>query len=464
MSFKRVNPKFAPEIDGGFQPLSLIFGQFDAEVKASDAAEELIIALKRGDGTISRYAMDIFADEAKREENQFIAERLVKTLLWAKGGYELFIYPQYIGEYIKSVYSPSGARAFDYEFMGKIYENTFTVNAVASVSDIPEQKELTRKLGGHLDGYRVGFDAGASDRKVAAVKNGEVMYDEEVVWDPRPQTDPDYHFNEIKTAISTAASYMENRVDAIGVSSAGVYIDNKVMSASLFRGISPELFEKRIKNIFFDIQNEFNNVPLEVVNDGDVTALAGAMSLEDTGILGIAMGSSEAAGYVNLDGNITNWLNELAFVPVDGRDNAPLDEWSLDNGCGVQYFSQQGVARLIPLSGLDIDTTLGFPEQLKLVQKAMNEGDERAKKIYDAVGIYLGYALKWYARIYDFKHSLILGRVTSGEGGIIILNKAMEVIKSEFPELLEKISINLPDEKNRRVGQAIAAASLPEIK
>ena len=111
-----------------------------------------------------------------------------------------------------------------------------------------------------------------------------------------------------------------------GGSSAGIYIDNRPMVASLFRGIPKERFDE-IRNLFIRIQKEMN-VPLDVINDGDVTALAGSMSIEDNGILGIALGSSEAAGYVNLEGRIMGWLNELAFAPIDYSPTAPQDEWS----------------------------------------------------------------------------------------------------------------------------------------
>ena len=144
---------------------------------------------------------------------------------------------------------------------------------------------------------RIGFDLGASDRKVSAVVDGQVIFSEEVIWEPRIQTDPDYHYREIMTALKTAAARL-GHVDAIGGSSAGIYIDNHPMVASLFRGIPKERFGE-IKDLFSRIQRELN-VPLVVINDGDVTALAGSMSINDVGILGIALGSSEAAGYVNM--------------------------------------------------------------------------------------------------------------------------------------------------------------------
>ena len=272
-----------------------------------------------------------------------------------------------------------------------------------------------------------------------------------------------YHYNGILEAMKTAASHMP-RVDAIGVSSAGIYIDNKIMVASLFLKVNDEDFEKTVKNMYIDVAKEIGDVPVEVANDGDVTALAGAMSLEDNNVLGIAMGTSEAAGYVDGDGNITGWLNELAFVPVDFCKDAMVDEWSGDYGCGVKYFSQDSVIKLAPAAGIELDESLSPAEKLKIVQGLMADGDPRAADIYDTIGVYFGYAIAYYAMFYDIKHVLIMGRVTSGEGGTILLARANEVLNTEFPELAAKIQLHIPDEKARRVGQSVAAASLPEIK
>ncbi|MBQ3049500.1 MAG: ROK family protein, partial [Oscillospiraceae bacterium] len=330
--------------------------------------------------------------------------------------------------------------------------------------EIPAQKNCSMKVGGNLDGCRIGFDAGGSDRKVSAVVNGETVYSEEVVWFPKLNSDPNYHYEGILSAMKTAASHMP-RVDAIGVSSAGVYIDNKIMVASLFIKVGDEDFEKKVKNMYIDVAREIGeNIPIEVANDGDVTALAGAMSLNENGVLGIAMGTSEAAGYVDMDGNITGWLNELAFAPVDFNEGAMVDEWSGDYGCGVKYFSQDAVIKLAPAAGIELEESLSPAEKLKVVQGLMAEGDERAAAIYDTIGTYFGYTIAYYCEFYDIKQVLIMGRVTSGKGGEILLERAKEVLATEFPELAKKVTLNIPDEKARRVGQSVAAASLPEIK
>jgi predicted NBD/HSP70 family sugar kinase len=292
------------------------------------------------------------------------------------------------------------------------------------------------------------------------VIDGEPVYSEEVVWEPRKQTDPDYHYHEIMTALKTAASKMP-RVDAIGGSSAGIYVNNRAMIASLFRGIPKERFGE-IKDLFLRIRKELN-VPLEIINDGDVTALAGSMSLEDNGILGIALGSSEAAGYVDLQGHIVSWLSELAFAPIDYRPNGPLDEWSGDIGCGSQYFSQQCVFRLASRAGITIPAGITDAEKLKYVQEKLEAGHEGALKIWQSMGYFMGYGVAHYADFYDVRHVLILGRCTSGRGGQLILDGANEVLKTEFPDSADRIHMQLPDEKSRRVGQSIAAASLPQI-
>jgi len=455
----KINAKLDPQ----FQPLSIVCREMREETKEN--GQDLIIAVERNKGYTVTYKTRIFKDGTGHDEMNFaFVERMAKALLWVAGGYKIYIAgSDVVGEKIKAAYTDGGLRDFDVHFMERVYEKPFEV-IVCALDEAPEDKSAAAPIGRHLDGCRIGFDAGGSDRKVSAVIDGESVYSEEVVWFPKTNTDPDYHYQGILDAMKTAASKMP-RVDAIGVSSAGVYVDNRIMVASLFLKVSDEDFEKKVKNMYLDVAKEIGeNIPIEVANDGDVTALAGAMDLNDDSVLGVAMGTSEAGGYVDPQGNITGWLNELAFVPVDFCKDAMVDEWSGDYGCGVKYFSQDGVIKLAPYAGIELDENLSPAEKLKVVQGLMTEGDERAKAIYDTIGAYFGYAIAFYTEFYDIKHVLIMGRVTSGEGGTILLERAQEVLDKEFPELAKTIQLHIPDESSRRVGQSVAAASLPEIK
>lgn len=457
-----MNLKINAKLDPNFQPMSLVIREMKEATK--DNGQDIIIAVERNHGYILTYKTRIFPDGTGHDEENFnFIERVAKSLLWVSGGYKITIAGnEKIGNRIKEAYTYDGLRAFDVGFMERVYERPFEVE-VCSLEDAPETKNATESIGRHLDGCRIGFDAGGSDRKVSAVIDGESVYSEEVVWFPKTNPDPEYHYQGILDAMKTAASKMP-RVDAIGVSSAGVYIDNRAMVASLFLKVSDEDYDKRVKNIYLDVAKEIGeNIPVEVANDGDVTALAGAMDLNDNAVLGIAMGTSEAGGYVDPQGNITGWINELAFVPVDYNTDAMVDEWSGDYGCGVKYFSQDGVIKLAPAAGITLDESLSPAEKLKVVQGLMEKGDQNAADIYDTIGAYFGYAIAYYSEFYDIKHVLIMGRVTSGQGGQILLSRAQEVLDKEFPELSNKIELHIPDEKSRRVGQSVAAASLPKL-
>jgi predicted NBD/HSP70 family sugar kinase len=455
-----VSPKFRPVLDPTFVPAALWNRAYRKAAESGGRASELALALERSDGTISVFRTRVQPD---LPETLRYSERLLKFLLWQKGGYRVTVAGDArIANHLRAVYSPGGERAFDYEFMGdRVYGHPMSIENVA-YDKAPEEREAAAPLGRHLEGYRIGFDLGASDRKCAAVANGKVVFSDEVPWQPATQSDPQYHFDGVNDSLRRAAAHLP-RVDAIGGSAAGVYVANEVRVGSLYRSVPRDAFDSRIRRLFFDLQAAWNGIPFDVVNDGEVTALAGSMALGDNAVLGIAMGSSLAAGFVTPQGNITAWLNELAFVPVDYRENAPVDEWSGDGGVGAQYFSQQAVGRLLAPAGIDLPGGMPLPAKLEKVQELMAAGDERARRIYQTIGVFLGYNIANYADFYEVRNLLVLGRVMTGEGGDVILAVANEVLKAEFPEVAERIRFHIPDEKEKRHGQAIAAASLPSI-
>ena len=453
-----IHPQIVPSLDPGFRPAVLANQAFRAAVNASGRGAVLRIGLERPDGAISTYQTNIFADASERAyANHDYVERLLKFLLWQRGASRVLISGSAdVAAYLQRVYSPEGERAFDVDFMTRVYETPFVIECVDSV---PETKEPTVCLGRHLEGNRIGFDLGASDYKISAVIDGEAVYAGEFPWMPGDATELSYHYDLVVDGLRKAAEHLP-AVDAIGGSSAGVWIDDRVRVASLFRGLSREEFDAAATNLFVRIRDEWG-VPLNVVNDGEVTALAGSMSLKANAVLGVAMGSSEAVGYITPEGTITRWLNELAFAPFDYQDDAPADEWSGDVGCGVQYFCQTGVIRLAVRAGIDLDPALTPAQKLVAVQELMTDGDERVPAVYETMGVWFGFALAHYADFYDIDHVLVLGRVTSGKGGEIIVDRARGVLASLFPEL--SMELHVPDERMKRVGQSVAAASLPEL-
>jgi predicted NBD/HSP70 family sugar kinase len=459
-----VKSKFVAPLDPGFVPAALWNRRYRELVAADPSARRIGIALVRDPGSISLHIDRVLsANHAAAGQTLLYMERLLKFLLWQKGAHQVLIAgADEITRQLAVIYHPHGARAFDEAFVGpKLYRQPLTIEA-RPFSSLPATVEPPLRLGRNLDGCRIGFDLGGSDRKAAALIDGEVVFSEEIAWSPYFESDPAYHVAGVQDTLLRAAAHLP-RVDAIGGSAAGTYVNNEVRAASLFRGVPADRFEGTIRRMFFDLQARWGGVPFEVANDGEVTALAGSLWLKANAVLGISLGTSQAAGYVTPEGFLTPWLNELAFAPVDYRPDAPRDEWSGDAGCGVQYFSQQAVSRLAGVAGFGFPADMALPEQLVAVQAAMKKGDPRARAIYETIGTYLGYTVAHYAGFYEIRNLLLLGRVTSGDGGAVMLERAAVVLRGEFPELAEGIRFHTPTEADKRHGQAVAAASLPTL-
>ncbi len=447
--------KHAPKLDPGFIPFGVWMNAY-----SKDAAKPIAIAVERNNGFISvRHAMIHGTAEMAKADYRFV-ERYMKFLLWSIGGFKVYVCGcSEIAKQLQDAYRPEGERAFDFDFFQKLYERPLEIIDLP-LSDCPAPKESPVPIGGHLEGCRIGFDAGGSDRKVSAVIDGKVVYSEEVVWHPKTNPDPNYQYEGILDSFRTAASKMP-RVDGIGVSSAGVFIGNAPMISSIFYCVPRDRWDE-VKTVYDRAAAAIGDVPIVVANDGDVSALAGAMGMGCGQIMGLAMGTSEAVGYVDKDQNVLGWISELAFAPVDLSETAMADEWSTDIGVGCKYFSQDAVIKLAPRGGIVLDDSLTPAEKLKVVQTLMEADDPRAQAVFQDIGIYLAYTVVQYSHFYDMRHLMLLGRVMSGKGGDTILATCQQVLQDEFPALYEKIQVMLPDENTRRVGQSAAAASLPD--
>ena len=448
--------KKSPVLEPEYVPMGLYMDAYE-----KGATEPLAIAVYRENDNVSVYDTKIYGTPEMLEEDCRYVERIVKFMLWAAGGFRVVICGNpTVYEKVAALYVRGGQQHFDVKTMSDVYENEFSITNIP-YGEKPEPKSSPKSVGGYTDGCRIGFDAGGSDMKVSAVVDGEVIYSEEIVWLPKVNSDPDYHLSNIVMAMRKAAEKMP-RVDAIGISSAGIYVNNRTMLASLFLAVGAEDFEAKVKDIYKNACAELGaDIPFEVANDGDVSALAGAMDLKEPRVMGLAMGTSEAVGYVDASGNITGMLNELAFAPIDMNPEAPLNSWSGDKGVGSDYLSQDAVIRLAPRAGITLDESLTPAEKLKVVQKLANAGDENALNVFASIGAYLAHAIGTYAHFYEIKHLLLLGRVTSGKGGDLLVQTCKDTLAADYPTL--GVNVELPDEMARRVGQSIAAASLVKL-
>ena len=447
--------KNQPLLDPAFIPFGVWRREYEKE-----ASRPFALAVERDHGAVSVFETKLRGEDFAEANYRYI-ERFVKLLLWSAGGLRVWLCgDDALAKRLQAEYCPDGRRAFDVGFMQDVFEVPFEI-VICDWAHLPKPNEKPIRVGGHTNGCRIGFDAGGSDRKVSAVIDGQTVYSEEVVWHPKTSEDPQYQYDGIVAAFKTAASKMP-RVDGIGVSSAGTFVGNAPMVSSLFIKVPRERREE-VKTIYDRAAKEIGDVPIVVANDGDVTALAGYMSLDKGCVMGLAMGTSEAVGYVDAEGNILGWFNELAFAPVDLNEHAMRDEWSGDLGVGCKYFSQDAVIKLAPAAGIALAESLTPAEKLKEVQKLAAQGVSYAQDIFKSIGVYLGHTLCLYEMFYDIRNLIVLGRVASGVGGDLIVAECQRVLSEEYPELSQKLRVMLPDENFRRVGQSMAAASLPEV-
>lgn len=433
-----------------YLPVYKYYRDFQAEAKKDGIPFGL--AVTRGVGEVKVMRFLLKKTEAFKGENARFAERMLKTMLYAYGGYRISVEGDrdvYI--HLKETYAHTGARAFDVDLMTDVYLRPLEVVYEA----LPEEGEKLMTASADRKGNRIGFDAGGSDRKVTAIKDGDVVFEDETIWHPKLHGDVQYHKDGIADSIDRAVAALGAKPDFIGVSSAGIIVDGEVRLASLFRLIPKENYHEEVSPIYLNLGKKYG-CPVKVANDGDVAALAGALGKKNARTLGLAFGTSLAAGYADENAAIRGYLNELAFVPVDLDPEAVVDEWSGDVGVGGQYLSQDGVIRLACESGIVFPENATPAEKLKFVQILAANGDERAKEVFLRMGDYLAYTVMWFMRLYPVDRVVVMGRTVSGLGGEIMLNHAKEVAQSEGVSIL----LELPDENQRRLGQSYMAALL----
>merc|ERR1740127_313034 len=350
---------------------------------------------------------------------------------------------------------------------------------IVEAKDLPAAKDTPQTCGKDASGCRLAFDLGKSDIKTVAVKDNEVLYSKETEWDVT-NPDPEYHYDAIMAALKLAKDALP-KVDAIGGSATGTISgDNEATWCDIFPNVPPDVYKAKVVDIFKRMAKDIaGDVPLRVINDGEVTALAAVQKIKAGNVLGISMGSSEGGGYSNADGNLLGWINEMCYIKLDLNPEAPTDPWSkgAHRGISHMYLGQRGATKLAH-KVVEVPDNYRYPHPdmctikhedhaqcLKLIQKAMADPaqEPQVRKLYETVGVYLGYGLAQYCEFYKIDHVMILGRVSKGTGGDLVLDVAKKVLEKEFPEYAH-IQFHTADDHFKAVGQCIAAAALPEIK
>jgi len=474
-------PAVPAPLDPNFSPFVLGKKQYMKNVGAGSATFHW--ALPRADGC-GRGSLPCFAEDTEDvEASIYLAGVLIQEMIWQRSASGMKICgPKKVCDAISAAFKVGGAYEFEVTSMPNVCgtpEKAFEVEIVASEDALPAASDAPQVCGKDASGCRLAFDLGKSDIKTVAVKDNEVLDTKETEWDVTNE-DPQYHYDMILKAMKDTASKLP-KIDAIGGSATGtVSADNEATWCDIFPNVKPDVYKKRVVPIFKELAEAMApGAPLKVINDGEVTALAAVQKIKAGNVMGISMGSSEGAGYANEDGNLLGWINELCYVRLDLNPDAPTDPWSkgAHRGLSHLYLGQRGATKLAAKGGVDLPEEMVYPHPsmctikhdghaqcLKLIQAAMKDSAkcEQAKLIYETVGVYLGYALAQYSEFYKIDHVMILGRVSSGTGGELMLDTAKKVLAAEFPEL-SGIQFHTADEQFKRVGQCIAAAALPSL-
>jgi predicted NBD/HSP70 family sugar kinase len=477
-----VKPKMLPPLDKGFRPM--ILGKRKYLEAAKDCTDKLDWALVRSDG-VARYTLPVFPEKSRDvAASIYLAGVLIQEMIWQRSASSMMLCgPARVCKALEKMFAKGGSYEFEALSMPNVCghpEKPFEVKTVEKVEDLPAAKDTPQVCGKDASGCRLAFDLGKSDIKTVAVKDNEVVYSKETEWDVT-NVDPQYHFDAILDALKKAKETLP-KVDAVGGSATGTISEqNEATWCDIFPNVPPAVYKEKVVDIFCRLSKEIaGDVPLKVINDGEVTALAAYQKIKAGNIMGISMGSSEGGGYCNKDGNLMGWINEMCYIRLDLNPKAPTDPWTKGAHTGIShmYLGQRGATKLAPSGGVELEATLKYPHKemctikhenhaqvLKKIQEAMKDPEKEAKvkEIYETVGVYLGYALGQYCEFYEIDHVMILGRVSKGAGGDLMLDTAKKVLAEEFPDC-SKITFHTADDHFKAVGQCIAAAALPTIK
>jgi predicted NBD/HSP70 family sugar kinase len=409
--FLDVPPIPAPGLDPAFRPLAPRLRRYREALGASGRSEPFVLALERDRGNLERLDLEIFpagAPEA-RDTFPYLAAR-VDLFLHGQGGWRLFLGgdPDLCGR-LAALYQPGGPMEAVADRLGSAYRRYFEIR-ILEPPEIPEPRALFPVLGGQRAGRRIGFLLGARSIRAAAVVDGRAVHRVECPWNPAGMSDPADLETAIRQCLALAAAPL-GEVDAVGGGLPGLVVDNEVRVSSLFRGPRES---KWAGTLFRRLEAEWG-VPVRIVGDGDVAALA--QGLPALGAVEL-LGDDGVMGYLDPDGRLTGRMNLLAPMTMEvGPSARPL----------AAFLGREAFPRLAEAAGIHFPSSASQAENLGEAEARADRGEAGAREILETLGTWLGHAAALVAESCELSHLLIRGEGLEGAAGDRILARAGEV-------------------------------------
>ena len=224
-------------IDKDFKPIYLV-----CEEMERGGNIPFSISVFRDDELLSTFKSKITKNF---DESYTYFKQMFLTVFWIYGGNKVFIKgnEKYLLKILDSLLKDEEVK-ITLETMKEIFHSDVLVTY--SKAPLPKRTIKKVKLASSFKGNRIGFDAGGSDRKVSSVVDGKVIFEEETVWLPKENPDWHYHEKGIIDSLNKAAEKLKT-VDAVGVSTSGIIIDNKMVQAALFVKVQEKILLNMLK-------------------------------------------------------------------------------------------------------------------------------------------------------------------------------------------------------------------------
>lgn len=370
----------------------------------------------------------------------------VHNRLWAAGARRVVVDcgPDLFAA-LKSCFDPGGQYYHQAEMMSRVYRGPFEI-VRGPVVDRSDEGSGVPAQGDPKRGRHIGVDLGGSDVKVVAMRDGELLHHEKMDWRPRGMMRGRQVLDVVEDMVGRALSAARlGRIDGIGLSTAGIVVGNRVVVSGIFSGLAAEEFDGWVAPMGAKLSRAFGGAPTQVAHDGDMTPLWAYVHMGIKRVLGLSLGTGLGAGFVDEHGQVSGMLCEVGKTILDMDAEAPEHIYNKTRGAALHYCSQNAVFRLAEGAGIALDHVDMLAEKLRRVQALVDSGDRSATAVFEAVGRDLAVAVAEFHDYFHMAHVVLVGRVTAGRGGEILLASADAALKRDFPEVADEVRLHVPD-------------------